>query len=200
MNLRIIAILLPAVFLCAFEGSPATINVSGGIPINGVTQPLLFTWNSALTITGTGWTPGESVTIVLRGPVNSPGIAATDFTLGAFAADGQGNFFASPAIPYDGGAIGAAVRIPRPGLYQVHVTGAASGDVVAADDINLCPATYSGDNAQFNWGHERGGRDGVLPGDLRQFSPERFDPEWPAVWDERPVEVYGVIQAAGDDG
>src|SRR5262249_32250701 len=54
------------------------------------------------------------------------------------------------------------------------------------------PDTYKGD-ASFDWGKERGGRDGVLPSVLRSFSPERFDPEWLTVWDERPVEVYGTI-------
>jgi hypothetical protein len=200
MKLRILATLLSVASLQAFDGSLAALVVSGGISVNGVAQPLLFTWNSAPAIAGSGWSPGESVTILLHGPLNSPGAAPTDLTLGAFTVDAQGNFSASPTIPYDGGAIGGSAHIPRPGLYEVHATGAASGTIVAADNINLCPATYTGENAPFNWGHERGGRDGVLPGDLRQFSPERFDPEWPTVWDERPVEVYGTISHVGEDG
>jgi hypothetical protein len=82
----------------------------------------------------------------------------------------------------------------------VDATGATSGTVVAADYINLAPSTYIGDNTPINWGHDRGGRDGVLPGSLKQFSPERYDPEWLTVWDERPVEVYGTIASVGAGG
>ena len=200
MNLRVLALVLPIASLGAFDGPPAAITVSGGIAVSGTVPPFLFTWNSAITVNGTGWNSGEPVTILLHGPLNSPGVAPDDLTLGAFTADAQGNLSASPSIPYDSGVIGPSARIPRPGLYEVHAAGAASGTVVAPDDINLSPATYTGDNAQFDWGHERGGRDGVLPGDFRQFSPERYDPEWPTVWDERPVEVYGVVTTTGGDG
>jgi hypothetical protein len=186
--------------LAAFDGSTATLTVSGGISLNGAVQPFLFTWNSSLTVTGGGWNPGESVNILLHGPLNSPGVAPGDLTLGAFQADVQGAFSAAATIPYDAGRVGASARIPRPGRYEVRASGGASGAVAAADNINLCPATYTGDKAPFDWGHERGGRDGVLPAAFRQFSPERFDPEWPAAWDEWPVEVYGVVGPASDDG
>ncbi len=123
-----------------------------------------------------------------------------DVLLGTFTADASGNFSASPAVPYDSGVTGPSARIPRPGFYEVQAVGAVSGRAAAADRINLCPATYTGANAPFDWGHERGGRDGVLPGDLQQFSPERFDPEWPTVWDEIPVEAYGTITPLGTNG
>jgi hypothetical protein len=38
------------------------------------------------------------------------------------------------------------------------------------------------------------------PGDFRQFSLDRFDPEWRTVWDETPIEVYGAIAPTGDEG
>ncbi len=62
MHNLILAILLSALSLTGFDGSPATITVSGGIDVNGATQPFLFTWQSTLTVTGSGWSPGESVT------------------------------------------------------------------------------------------------------------------------------------------
>jgi hypothetical protein len=200
MNTLILTILFSAISLTAFDSSPTVLTVSGGINVNGATQPFLFTWNRPLTVSGNGWRPGESVTILLHGPLNSPGVTPTDLKLSAFTSDAQGNFAGSPTIPYDGGVVGPSARIPRPGLYEVRASGANSGTVVAGDNINLCPATYTGDNSPFDWGHERGGRDGVLPADFRQFSPERFDPEWPTAWDERPVEVYATVAPTGDDG
>jgi hypothetical protein len=179
MMFRIIPVLLSVASLGAFDGAAASLTVSGG----------MFTWNSALTLTGSGWSPGESIAIVLRGPLNSPGVDSADLPLGAFTADAQGNLSASPTIPYDSGVVGVSARIPRPGFYEVDALGTAA----AADYFNLAPDTYAPASAPFSWGHERGGREGVLPGSYKQFSPERFDPEWPTVWDERPVEVYGTI-------
>jgi hypothetical protein len=184
MNTLTLTILFSAVSLSGFDGSPATLSVFGGISVNGATQPCLFTWNSPLTVTGSGWGPGESVTILLHGPLNSPSVTPADLRLSAFTSDPLGTFSGSAILPYDNGVVGPAARIPRPGLYEVRASGATSGTVVAGDNINLCPATYTGDNSPIDWGHERGGRDGVLPGPFRQFSPERFDPEWPTVWDE----------------
>jgi hypothetical protein len=196
----ILAFLFSAISLCAFDSSSATISVSGGINVNGSTQRLLFTWNTPLPVSGGGWAPGESITILLHGPLNSPGVAATDLALGPVTADAQGNLSATPLIPYDSGIVGAAARIPRPGLYEVHASGKTSGSAVAGDPINLCPDTYTGAGLPYDWGHERGGRDGVLPGSFQQFSPERFDPEWPTVWDELPVEVYATATDTGEDG
>jgi len=188
-----LAILLPSSVFAA------TVTVSGGITVNGVAQPLLFTWNSAMTVIGSGWNAGESVTIVLHGPLNSPGVAPADLTLSTLLSDAQGGFAGTAIVPYDRRVIGPSARIPRPGLYEVRATAASSESVAAAEQINLCPATHKPDNP-FDWGHERGGRDGVLPGAFRQFSPERADPEWPTAWDERPVEIYGTVAPAGDDG
>ena len=200
MNTLTLVILFSAVSLSGFDGSPATLSVFGGISVNGATQPFLFTWNSPLTVTGSGWGPGESVTILLHGPLNSPSVTPADLRLSAFTSDPLGTFSGSAILPYDNGVVGPAARIPRPGLYEVRASGATSGTVVAGDNINLCPATYTGDNSPIDWGHERGGRDGVLPGPFRQFSPERFDPEWTTVWDELPIEVYATIAPTGDDG
>lgn len=199
LNGLILVLFLAAASVSAFDGSSAAVMVEGGIQVNGATQPLLFTWNSSLMVSGSGWAPGEPVTILLHGPLNSPGVASINFAFGSAAADAQGAFSTTIGIPYDGGVVGPSARIPRPGLYEIRAS-SASATAVAADNINLCPATYTGDNAPFDWGHERGGRDGVLPAAFRQFSPERFDPEWPTAWDERPVEVYGVIAPSGDDG
>ncbi len=215
---------LALVFWAPFLNASASLTVSGGITVNGAVQPLLFTWTSTLSVTGSGWAPNEAVEIILHGPLNSPGVAPrhlraladsaelrarrghppevsveTDFTLGVYLADARGNLSAAPVIPYDSGITGPSARIPRPGFYEVRAAGTVSGMVTAAGGISLCPATYSV-NAPFDWGHERGGRDGVLPGGLRQFSPERFDPEWPAVWDELPVEAYGTIAPTDSNG
>ncbi len=190
-----------------------SLRVSGGITLNGVSQPLLFTWRSTISVSGGGWAPGEIVDLVLRGPLDLPRVPPrlaahmavrrtppgsgrnyASVPLGTFMADAQGNLSAAPAISYDSGIVGFSARIPRPGYYEVRAIGRVSGIVVAAGRINLCPDTYTGTGgAPFDWGHERGGRDGILPGPLRQFSPERFDPEWPAAWDERPVELYGTV-------
>jgi hypothetical protein len=66
MNNLILATLLSAVSLIGFDGSPAALTVVGGINVNGVAQPFLFTWNSPLTVSGSGWAPGEPVTILLQ--------------------------------------------------------------------------------------------------------------------------------------
>jgi hypothetical protein len=182
----------------AADSPSATLSVSGGITLNGEMKPLLFTWNAPVPITGSGWTAGEGVAIALYGPLNSPGVPPAEVRLGSVTADALGNLAGAPVIPYDGGITGAAARIPRPGLYAVRATGPASGMISAADAISLCPGTYTADQP-LDWTHERGARDGVLPGDFKQFSPERFDPEWATVWDERPVEAYGTIAPTGDD-
>jgi hypothetical protein len=211
-----------AISVGAFGGASPSLTVSGGITLNGVIEPLLFTWNTSLTVAGAGWNPGEAVVILLHGPLNSPGVSprrlrgrlltpgsrhprsvleTADITLGTFTADSRGNLSATPTIPYDRGIVGPAARIPRPGYYEVLAAGAASGTAAAADRINLCPSTYTGSgSAPIDWGHDRGGRDGVFPGDLRQFSPERFDPEWPTAWDALPVEIYGTIAPTDENG
>jgi len=47
--------------------------------------------------------------------------------------------------------------------------------------------------ALIDWGHERGGRTGLL----EELSPELVNPHWASVWDERPVEFYGTVAPTG---
>jgi hypothetical protein len=150
-------------------------------------------------VTASGWAAGESVAVELFGPLDWPREAAAFLTLTTVTANSQGGFSVTPTIPYDSGITGPAARIPRPGLYAVTGRGAASG-IVIGDFINLCPDTYTGAGLSYDWGHERGGRVGVLPGPFSQYSPELFDPEWPTVWTELPVEVYGTVVPTGSDG
>lgn len=180
--------------------APPSLSVSGGLQTQSGLQPLIFTWNSPVPLQGSGWAPGETVSLALEGPLNSPGVAAGEVALGTVTADGQGAFSASPAIPYDGGATGPQTQIPRPGSYQVRATGAVSGAISAAWRINLAPATYTGGGPGIDWSHERGTRIGVLPGPLSAYSPERSDPNWISVWDSRPVEIYGQVASAQSDG
>src|SRR3954451_862446 len=70
-NFRTLLVLI--IFSPAF-GAPPSLRVSGGITLNGVAQPLLFTWNSAVPIAGQGWAPNEPVQILLHGPLDSPGV------------------------------------------------------------------------------------------------------------------------------
>ena len=217
---------LAFVALSSFTCSAAVLRVSGGITLNGIAQPLLFTWNTPVPVAGEGWAANEPIQVVLHGPLDSPGVhprptgpsarlmsasaeapialragrnllgqparPVADLSLGVFTADARGNLSANPVIPFDSGIVGLQARIPRPGLYEVRAVGRVSGVVAAIDHINLCPDTAAG-HPTFNWGTDRGGRDGVLPDLLRPFSPERFDPEWPSSWDEQPVELYGVV-------
>ncbi|HEY1336186.1 MAG TPA: hypothetical protein VGF59_01685 [Bryobacteraceae bacterium] len=228
-------VLIPAILIAiavmVLPGiAPPSFTVSGGIVENGAVQPLLFTWKTAMPVTGSGWAAGETVQVLLHGPLNSPGVSAAhphgrpvqarggrrsadalvrgareltvlneDIVVGTVTADAAGNLSSTVTIPYDSGIVGPGARIPRPGLYEVQAAGRSSGLATASDRINLCPATASTDSIGIDWGHERGGRDGVLPGNLRQYSPERFDPEWATVWDERPVELYGTIAPIADD-
>ncbi len=149
---------------------------------------------------GAAWNPGEVVSISLSGPLNSPGVAPATIPLGSATASSDGTFSTSLAIPYDQGITGSQTRIPRPGLYRVQASGNLSGSAVAPYRINLAPATALPAGGGADWSHERGTRIGILPGPLSAYSPERNDPEWISVWDNRPVEIYGVVAATGADG
>ena len=187
-------------FATSADPAPA-ISVSGGIQLGGALQPLVFTWDTQMAVQGSGWRAGESISISLSGPLNSPGVSPADIALDTVTADASGAFVSSVAIPYDRGVTGPQANIPHPGLYAVRATG-GSGTVSAAARINLAPATYTGTGGTIDWSRERGSRDGILPGPLRGYSPERADPEWISVWDNRPVEAYGTIlsgDAAGGD-
>jgi hypothetical protein len=226
MNAAATRTLLALLLFSPLARSEPLLHVSGGITLNGVAQPLLFTWNSSVPVTGAGWAPNETVQIILHGPLDSPGVHArsagasarlapagvaeaasarlgrtvfgriprpvVDLAVGVFTADSRGNLAAAPVIPFDSGIVGPQARIPRPGFYEVRAVGRVSGTTAAGDRINLCPDTAAG-HPVFTWGTDRGGREGVLPDVLRQFSPERFDPEWPTTWDEQAVELYGVV-------
>lgn len=179
--------------------SPA-ISVSGGFSSGSSIQPLIFTWNESLPVSGAGWEPGENISLSLYGPLNSLGVSPASVTLGTVTAGVQGTFSNSLPIPYDQGGTGPQVQIPRPGLYRVHAVGGVSGIVDAADEVNLCPATYTGNGNMIDWSHERGSRDGVLPGPLSADSPERSDPNWPSVWDKLPVALYGTVAPVTSGG
>src|SRR3954469_3726345 len=118
----------------AFQGQPATLAVSGGLDTGGVPQALLFSWNSAIPVAGSGWRPGETVSILLHGPLNSLGVVGDDLTVGTFVADSSGGFSGAATIPYDNGIIGPSARIPRPGLYEVRASAASSTTGAVAPD------------------------------------------------------------------
>lgn len=177
-----------------------TLSVSGGVQTGDTVQPFVFTWNGLVSVQGSAWAAGEAVSITLKGPLNSPGVSPSDIVLATVNGDDQGTFSASLPIPYDNGVTGPRAKIPRPGLYTVRGTGTVSGMTAAADPINLCPATYLGAGGGIDWSRERGTRDGVLPGPLRTYSPERTDPNWLSVWDGRPVEAYGTVAVTETDG
>ena len=188
------------VVILARADAPPAVSVSGGMQTSNTLQPLLFTWSSPVPVQGTGWKPGETVSLSLEGPLNTPGVTASSIALASVTADAQGAFSASPVIPYDQGLTGPQAMIPRPGLYSVRASGAASGVVTATSRINLCPATYIGGASAIDWSHERGTRAGVLPGPLAAYSPERSDPNWITVWDNRPIAIYGTVLASAAGG
>jgi uncharacterized protein (TIGR03437 family) len=197
---RLLSFLLLSIVVVTAARTAPVISVSGGMQTGDTFQPLTFTWNSPVPLQGAGWNPGESVAITLVGPLNSLGVAAGSIPLGTVTAGNQGSFSTSQTIPYDQGVTGPQASIPRPGLYSVRAEGSSSGTVTAAYRITLTPATYLGSGSTIDWSHERGTRDGVLPGLLKAYSPERSDPNWPSVWDNRPVRIYGSVAGTGSGG
>ena len=154
---------------------------------------------AGVTVNGSRWQPGETVTIILQGPLNSLAVGAGPLSLGVVNADANGNLSGSLSIPFDSGIVGPSARIPQPGHYQVQAFGSASGLITGPQEIDLSPATFVL-AAGFDWGHERGGRDGVLPGVLHDVSPERADPECATLWHEVPAAVYGTIAPTDANG
>ena len=173
---------------------------AGGVTLNNVLQPLLYSWGTPIPIQGTGWQPSETVTVGLHGPLNWTATPPADLALGSLDADASGQISGNFTIPYDHGATGPAVRIPRPGAYEVNASGSVSGAVAASATITITVATELGAGFQINWGSARGGRLGVFPGSLADYSPERTDPEWVTAWRQPPVEAYGSIVANGSNG
>jgi hypothetical protein len=169
-----------------------TLSVSGGF------QPDMFTWLSEMQISGTGFTPTLPYSVFLHGPIGLPGVTADDRQLPTIFANANGNLSATVVIPYrDLSTVNAALTpIPRPGYYELRVVG-PSGETVSKW-INLCPETIP--TAKFgqviNWGVSRGGRDGWL----EDKSPERTDPEWMSVWDEKPVGIYATVAESEGGG
>lgn len=164
------------------------IDVTGGINPSGFNTPGLFTWHSNVPISGTGWASGESVNILLYGPINSLGVTPTLTSMASLVADGSGAINGSFQIPYDEGG---AFTIPRPGYYEVRA-GAPSGFDANPPHINICPSTYKADG--IDWSYDRGGRDGGT-GDIK-----RVFPHWMFVWDKKPAGVYGTVDYTDTDG
>jgi hypothetical protein len=198
-RLRHAVIVLIALSSTAAQAKTASLAPTGGLTIAGAFQPLVFTWSSPMGVTGSGWERGEFVAISIVGPLNAPGVSASELSLGSLVAGSKGNLSGSLAIPYDGGFFGPAVRIPRPGSYMVKGKGSASGTITASALVNLSPATSTVAGA-IDWARERGGRDGVFPSFLHPFSPERTDPEWTTVWSEDVVTLAGTVAERSVDG
>jgi hypothetical protein len=177
-----------------------TISISRGLlfgvpaPLPGTSanQPGIFTWQDNPSIFGTHWSPGETITIHLFGPLNTLGVAPSDLILPTFfptgptVADGAGNFTRVIIIPNG----------QRPGYYLLHAIGSNQNPTSQQRDdasvhINICPQTVP--FGEIQWAKSRGGRDGQL-GDL---SPERIDPEWMSAWSETPVVLYATISEPG---
>ncbi|MGA2588656.1 MAG: hypothetical protein ABSH32_01960 [Bryobacteraceae bacterium] len=177
----------------------SSVSAAGGITLNNVFVPLLYSWSTPIQVQGSGWKSGETVTTSLHGPLNWPAAPPADLPLGSLTASASGSISGSFTIPYDSGVVGPTARIPRPGTYQVSATGSVSGTVAAGATISICVATEQGSGFTINWGSARGGRLGVFPGSLTDDSPERTDPEWVTVWHGAPVSAYGTIAANGSN-
>ena len=185
--------LLVVLFLSvAAHAQALEITVSGGF------QPGLFTWLEQIQISGSGFTPTVPYKIVLHGPLDLAGVTPADRILPTVFADAAGNLNGSVPIPYvDLATVNAHLtKIPRPGRYELRVIGPSAE--TATKLINLCPQTMPTTvfSQHINWGVSRGGRDGWLD----DKSPERTDPEWLSVWDERPVAMYATVTPTDSRG
>lgn len=188
------------VLALAAGATPGIVNRANAqqFSLGGEFQPGLFTWLSQMQISGSGFTATLPYQIVLHGPLGLPGVAPADRALQTLFADANGNLNGTVTIPYiDLATVNAALtRIPRPGHYELRAVG-PSGQIIGKE-INLSPQTIPTSlfSQHINWGKSRGGRDGWL----EDKSPERTDPEWPSVWDERPVALYATVAATDTDG
>src|ERR1035438_10892219 len=81
--------------------SQSNITPAGGVTLNNVFQPLLYSWSTPVPIQGSGWQPGETITVSLHGPLNWPAAPPADLALGSLAADASGVLSGSLTIPYD---------------------------------------------------------------------------------------------------
>ena len=106
-------------------------------------------WNGSYDTRGSGWEPSERLTVVLRGPLNTLGVApGPDRILrSTFPVTASGQVTNKLFIPYDNDTIfGPAkpVTIPRPGYYHLIVTGNTSGRT-ATWPITIAPETTAGE-------------------------------------------------------
>lgn len=185
--------LLVLLFLTiALRLEAADFSASGGF------QPGLFTWLDQMQISGSGFTPTLHYIFSIYGPLDLPGVTPADRVLQAIDADGAGNLNGTLNIPYvDLATLNASLtKIPRPGRYELRTIG--PGGQIVKQLINLCPQTIprSVFSQYINWGVSRGGRDGWLD----DKSPERTDPEWLSIWDERPVSMYATVAETDSNG
>lgn len=176
--------------LVGLASASPEINVTGGINPGGFNTPGLFTWHTTVPINGTGWAPGEAVTVYMYGPTNTLGVLPTFRAVKTLNADGGGAFNDNFFVPYDEGGPGT---IPQPGYYEIRA-GAASGTDATPPHINLCPATYLFDGIGIDWSHERGGRDGGTGGIKKVF------PHWMHVWEPKPVAMWGECSYTDTNG
>jgi len=187
-------------------GPTATVSGSYVLP-NGTFLADFYTWGEIISFTGAGWLHNDTLTVHMSGPNNLPGVTPTDIIIGSITTDSNGRLVPGPQTRVK---IPAVKRLstqpstPRPGSYTVYATRPAPTPFQPPvfslpNTINLSPRTIplSLPFPDFiTWDKERGARDGQL-GDL---SPERTDPEWVSVWDERPVAFYATVTASGTNG
>jgi len=153
-------LILLAALLGLLGGTPSlaqdmrpTLHVSGGIkpgyPNHSFADPeLLFTWTKAMRVSGSGWTEG-AVQILLRGPLNSPGVLPDEYAIGSLGVL-FGGINRAVTIPYEVGIGTSTLRILRPGRYEVigrqfgelsTDLGRARSVAIAPELINISPAT-----------------------------------------------------------
>ena len=165
--------------------------------------PGYYLWDSPLGMSGTGWGHGETITIHLYGPLNTPGVIPNDRILGHATANSSGVLVlfeefgfktAGMYVPYNevqGLNSFNNKSIPRPGYYQIIGRGIPGESATVS--INIAPNTIGQPTANpyvfSGWPRQRGAREGWLGSN----SPERADPEWPSVWTDKPVQMYATL-------
>ena len=199
------------------QAPPPTVGVTGGLSVldfgNDPKEiPGVFTWDSQVELTGSGWPAFEDLAIHLVGPLNTPGVPTVDrevfnvlVPLNAFPTYPDGTLHGHFAMPYVGapGTFDTPPEIVPPGRYTIYAVygdpslpghRADSPPFTLVADSNALP--YYDIVLAHSWGTRRGGRDGWL-GD---HSPERTDPEWISVWSRQPVAIYGTVTATDMNG
>lgn len=187
-----------------------TVGVSGGLTVldpgnNPRVIAGVFTWETPVALTGSGWRPLENLTIRLVGPLNTPGAAPTErevnnvlYPVDRFPTDLQGNL---------SGHFGVPDLLP-PGRYKIYAVRdnpVRVTDRADSSPFTVCPDTiviphFEKGVLAHNWAYERGGRDGWLKRIGENQSPERVDPEWVSVWSKEPVGIYATVAKTNLDG